>query len=116
MTGNPYAQARADAAAALAGVGVTVHAYDPGAISPPCIVLRPGQPWKTARGHVTLDVDCYANGVDNTAALQRLEQLLWDCEQAAAAAKFSWSEATSPQAESTTQTARATFSITLRPC
>jgi hypothetical protein len=115
MTGNPYTAAHDRLTAALAGVGVPVHPHDPGTITPPCVVIRPGIPWKTARGHIAHDVVCYATGVDSAAAHLRLGQLLWDVEQAAAVAGFGWGDADTPDYDPTSQTTRSQLTVTLRP-
>jgi hypothetical protein len=112
---NPYTTAHARLVTALASLGVPVHGDDPGTLTPPCVVIRPGTPWKTARGHVSHDVICWASGVDSVAAHRRLAQLLWDTEQACAVAGFGWGDAESPDYDQTSNTTRATITVTLRP-
>jgi hypothetical protein len=112
---NPYVAAHARLLTALGGLGVPVHGDDPGTLTPPCVVIRPGTPWKTARGHVNHEVTVWTSGVDPTAARRRLSQLLWDAEQAVAAAGFGWSDADTPDYDPQSQTIRATLTVTLRP-
>ena len=49
-------EARTAVDAALASVGVPVYAQPPQTVTAPCVVLVPGSPWITRRGHVTIDV------------------------------------------------------------
>jgi hypothetical protein len=112
---NPYRAARDTLTAALVALDVPVHAYEPGSVQPPAVVIQPSPTWKSSRGHVTLDVVCIASGVDHTAAQQRLEQLLWDAEVALSLAGFGWQEVGAPTIEPTGQTVRGILTVTLRP-
>lgn len=85
--GNPLTEAREAVGDALAGLGVTIYGAPPESVSPPCAVVLPGGTWyeQATFGavRVTWLVTLMAtmNGT-NAAALERLEQLLWDATAA----------------------------------
>lgn len=73
-------EVRTHIAAALADLGVPVHLYPPGAVSAPCVVLRPGSPYLdpgAAWGSRTVAIDVRiiataAAGQDSTTRLDDL--------------------------------------------
>jgi hypothetical protein len=85
--GNPLTESREALADALAGVGCTIYGAPPEVITPPAAVILPGGTWweQATLGsvRVTWLVSLMAtqNGT-NAAALERLEQLLWDATSA----------------------------------
>lgn len=114
---NPIGTARETVAAALAGVGATVHTYPPGAISGPCVVLVNGSPALTARGHVTLEAHITGTlGGDHPATIAALEQLAYDTQQALAGANLGWADLDGPTVDTTSQAITYRLPITLRPC
>lgn len=71
---------RAHLATTLATVGVPVHTYPPGTVSPPCVVLVPGSPYRDPSGWnavtVNIDVRLMVNGAAGPDAAARLDDLI----------------------------------------
>lgn len=112
---NPISDALDAVVEALAGLGVPVHRTPPAAMSGPCVVLLPEQ--LSARGHVTLRVLAVVPVTDNATAAGTLHQLIYDTQQAAAAANIGWADADlTPGVDRDTNTATAALTLTLRPC
>ena len=77
----PLAGVRAAIATALSGLGVPVHTYPPGTVSPPCVLLVPGSPyldpgtgWGTSE--VGIDVRIVVNASAGPDAMERLDALV----------------------------------------
>jgi hypothetical protein len=112
---NPLTESRRTVAAALAGIGVTVHDQPPGNLVAPCVVLLPGGPWIAARGHVTLDIVAYANpAAGNDQALNRLEDTVYDIREALFAAGMAAGDTETPRLDNTAGVLSATTPITIR--
>lgn len=117
MSSNPLTDVRQLVAGVLkaADLGVPVHTYPPGSVVGPCVVLYAGSPWLTPRGHVAINVTCYAATTTNQGALARLEQLCWDVQTAlAAAGNVGWGELSEPRTDTTSQLTSATIQTVTR--
>lgn len=113
---NPLTGARERVAAALASVSVPVHDHPPGSTpTAPCVVLLPGTPWIQPKGHVTLDVLCYANPAGgNTAALDRLESLVHEVRDALYSAALAAGDVSPPRGDSSPGVLSCSMPVTLR--
>jgi hypothetical protein len=74
-------EVRAAIATALADLGVAVHAYPPGTVSPPCIVLLPGPTYldpgaSWGSPQVGIDVRVLVSSSAGPAAMERLDDLV----------------------------------------
>lgn len=115
---NPLTDVRQQLAAVLtaADLGVPVHTYPPGSITGPCVVLYPGDPWLTPRGHVSFVVTCYASTTTNQGAMARLEQLSWDVAAAlATTGNVGWGDFSAPSTDATSQLSSCTIQTVTRP-
>jgi hypothetical protein len=89
-TYNPLTEAREAVSGLLSAVpGVTVYGSPPEVVTPPCVVVTPGDPWLAAltwkQSQVTLDLAIMATmSGDNEAAYVRLEETAWAVQQALA--------------------------------
>lgn len=84
---NPLTEARQAVTAALEAIGVHVYGAPPEQVTPPAVIIKPGDPWHGvltyAKTQVNLDLTLLAQQAGSTsAALERMEQLAWDVRTA----------------------------------
>jgi hypothetical protein len=80
---NPLTESRQAIAEALVPLGVTIYGAPPENVSPPAAVVVPGQDWFIQATFASVRVQWQVTLMAtmqgaNVAALERLEQLLWD--------------------------------------
>jgi hypothetical protein len=112
------AGARSAARQALAALSdCAVHEGPPDVLSPPAVVLRPGDPWLAADGTVTLQVDCIVRTIGpNLSVLARLEDLVEAARAALEAGGIAAGEVRPGTEDIDGQTVSANFEIAHRTC
>jgi hypothetical protein len=112
---NGLTEARSRISDALATIGVEVHWAAPSALTPPCVVILPRDPWIQPMGNVGLDVDCHtATAAGNAEALSALEQIVADVRAALYAAGLSPGEVAPPEVARDSHTLHAAVPVTIR--
>lgn len=112
---NGLTEARSRLADALAGIGVAVHWAAPSTLTPPCVVVLPGNPWIRPMGSVALEVDCHtATAAGNAEALAALEQIVSNVRAALYVAGLSPGEVAPPEVNSDAHTLHAVIPVTIR--
>lgn len=107
-------EARQTVAAALAGVGVPVHAAPPPTLAAPCVVIAPGADWVAAR-EINLDVIVVGNASGGSeATLARLEATVTAVREALWSAQIQTFPTAAPTPSDAGQTMSATVPVRLR--
>lgn len=103
--------------AATADSGVKVHTLPPTAVQPPCVVILPGSPWITPRGHVSLEVTAYANAAQGQGSgIARLEELVTFVRDALNSAGLPTGDVDAPINDTNAGVLSAAMPITVRIC
>lgn len=110
---NPMADARAQVAAALAGLTIPVHDIPPGAVSGPFVVIVADE--VDPRGHVTLTATMSAPLASARSAVETVEQGAWDIRQAVGAAGLGWLAITRAEVDTDAQRLSRSITVTTRP-
>lgn len=87
MAKSPMTEAREALETALAPLGVTVYGAPPEVVTPPGVLIMPGEPWAAALTYGSTRVNLVmtflaAVSGSNSSALERLESLVWDARMA----------------------------------
>ena len=111
---NPYAEARALVVATMGTIGVTVFDGLAIALSGPAVVVVATD--KDSRGRVTVEATASAPLAGNKGALDTVDQLAWDMEQAIHAdLNLGWASTTGPLIDAEAQRVARTLTIFTRP-